>query len=182
MTTFFCFKSVFIIEMKKILFYLILLFFTTGLNAQTENSGKRIYNDLGVIRLQKPNGIISVGGYITIEKEYNYDHVQNNIREVKQEVYNKKKYDKVLEPEIVYHYEIYFVSNSVFNGDSTSTWVNGLKIFTDGKQLLAEQFPEGFIISIKTEPTLIHVYHSKSDSVAFNIEWDKLLYEPRIRK
>lgn len=158
------------------------LLFGLGLWAQTEAPVKKIYDDLGVVRIQKPDGVISVGAYITIEKEYIYDHVQNNIREVKQEVYNKKKYEQELEPEMVYHYEIYFVSRSIFDGDTTSTWIHGLKIFVDGEQQLMKQFPDGFMASIKTEPTLVHTHHSESDNVYFNIEWDKILYEPRIRK
>lgn len=168
--------------MKKILFYLIAILFSTGVFAQTEAPVKKIYRDLGVVRIDKPDGVVSVGAYITIEKEYIYDHVQNNIREVKQEVYNKKRYEQELAPEMVYHYEIYFVSRSIFDDDTTSTWIHGLKIFVDGKQQLIKQFPEGFMTSIKTEPTLVYTHHSESDDVYFNIEWDKILYEPRIRK
>jgi len=168
--------------MKKILFCLIGLLLSISVFAQSEAPEKRIYEDLGVVRIEKPQGVVAVGAYITIEKEYIYDHVQNNIREVKQEVYNKKSYEEELDPEMVYHYEVYFVSRSVFDGDTTSTWIEGLKIFVDGEQQLIKQFPDGFMKSIKTEPTLVYTHHSESDDVYFNIEWEKIVYEPRIRK
>jgi len=168
--------------MKKILFYLIAILFSMSTFSQTEAPEKKLYEDLGVVSINKSDGVVSVGAYITIEKEYIYDHVQNNIREVKQEVYNKKRYEQELEPEMVYHYEIYFVSRSVFDGDTTSTWVHGLKIFVDGEQQLLKQSPDGFMVSVKTEPTLVYTYHSESDDVYFNLEWEKIIYEPRIRK
>lgn len=168
--------------MKKILFFIVGLIICLGILGQSEKPRQMLYSDLGVITINKEGGTVSIGGYITIQKEYLQNQIQNSIQEVKQEVYNKKKYERELEPEIWYSYDIYFVSRSIHVTDTTSTWVHGLKIFADGEQLLSNQFPDGFMISIKTQPTLVYSYQSKSDSVSFNIEWDKLIYEPRIRK
>ena len=84
--------------------------------------------------------------------------------------------------EIKYHYELYVVSKSIYNGDTTNTWLYGVKIFVNGEDVLVNQFPDGFIISIKTEPTLIHTHHAFNKDVAFEIKWEKAIYEPRIRK
>jgi len=44
------------------------------------------------------------------------------------------------------------------------------------------QFPDGFVASISTIPTLIYTYHSIKPDVEFEIKWEKSVYEPRIRK
>jgi len=160
--------------MKKIILFFGLLFFTSILFAQNSIENKKIYEDYGTFEVINGQNKISLNAFITIEKE-------DNVISQEQVPVKQKYFDDIKEIE-EYHYEIYMTSKSIFNGDTTSTWLYGVKIFINGEDVLKKQFPEGFMIAIKTTPTLIHTHHAHSSDVEFEIEWEKSIYEPRIRK
>lgn len=163
--------------MKRILFVLALILFSIGLNAQNSAYTKEIYRDYGTFKLETDDGhVVSLGAFVTIQEEELILHENESLskKEMKQMQYQ--------EPEIEYHYELYLVSKSIYEGDSTNTWVKGLRIYVDGENTLSEQFPEGITISIGTEPTLIYTHHCENQFCEFEVTWERAIYEPRIRK
>lgn len=146
------------------------------LNAQNSAYGKKIYQDYGIWTIEVKENIISISAFCTIEEidAAIYQNIGVQYRALKKE--------KNENPEILYSYEIYLVSKSVYDGDTTNTWLYETKIFINDEYVLNNQFPDGFIISIKTTPTLIHTHHSKNNDIEFKVTWEKSIYEPRIRK
>lgn len=120
--------------------------------------------------------MISISAFCTVEIG------DPNFHENKGVQYRELKQEKIVKPKIICVYELYMVSKSVYEGDTTNTWLYGTKIFVNGKYVLENQFPDGFVISIKTEPTLIHTHRSTNTNMDFDIKWEKSVYEPRIRK
>ena len=57
--------------------------------------------------------------------------------------------------------------------------------FNDGngkQEMTAEQFPQGFILSITTEPVLVYWYETEPvDGLGMFISWESAIYETRIR-
>lgn len=159
--------------MKKFILLLLMTLFSTCLvfsqEQEIQEQQKDVYSDFGTFKLSHEDNIISVSAYVTIED------IVDTIRHSK----TKSNY---IELDSLYLYDIYLVSKSVYNGDTTSTWLYGVRIFVNDKNILADQFPEGFTRSIKTTPTLIYSYRSKEPNNKFNVTWEKSVYEPRIRK
>ena len=165
--------------MKRILFILTLLLFGIGTYAQSSAYTKEIYKDYGTFKLETDDGhIVSLSAFATIEEEQVAIH-ENEVQSMK-----SRKSVKISPPkyETEYHYELYLVSKSVFEGDTTSTWIKGLRIYVDGEDVLAEQFPEGYTLSVGTEPTLIYTHHCEDTFCEFEVTWERAIYEPRIRK
>ena len=163
--------------MKRLIFILALILFGGGLFAQNSAYTKEIYEDYGTFKLETDDGnIVSLGAFTTIDEEKNVVHVKEglNKKETKQMQY--------AEPEIEYHYELYLVSKSIYEGDSTDTWVKGLRIYVDGKDVLINQFPEGMTLSIGLEPTLVYTHHHTNQFCEFEVTWERAIYEPRTRK
>jgi len=155
--------------MKKLIIFFLFLLLSISSYSQNSVYNKKIHKDYGTWSVKNGEDIISVSAFLTIEDEIDVIHE------------NEKEKTK-LDPEIKYHYELYVVSKSIYEGDTTNTWLYGVRIFVNGKDILINQFPDGFIISIKTEPTLIHTHHAYNKDVEFEIKWEKAIYEPRIRK
>jgi len=176
----FCFKSVFIYSMKKLILLFALLLLCFGLCAQNSAYNKTIYRDFGTFKVVSGNNVVSVSAFATIEKVDPATHVDEGVeyKELKQQKLQKE----IVIPKTLYHYELYLVSKSVYQGDTTSTWLYGTRIFINGEDMLESQFPDGFVIAIKTEPTSVYTYHSTKPDVNFEIKWEKAIYEPRIRK
>ena len=163
--------------MKKLLLFFISLFLLVNLSAQNSAYSKTIHEDYGTWMVRNGDNIVSISAFSTVEvvdSEYHRD-LGIKYREIKQEKAVK------ISPQ-TYHYELYLVSKSVYEGDTTNTWLYGTKIFINDEYVLENQFPDGFVISIKTTPTLIHTHHSKNLDVRFEVTWEKSVYEPRIRK
>jgi hypothetical protein len=163
--------------MKKLIFVLSLILFGVGLNAQNSAYGKEIYKDYGTFKLETDDGhLVSLGAFTTIDEESKIVHVDMNVgskRNVK---------ENLGIPVTEYHYELYLVSKSVFEGDTTNTWVSGLRIYVDGEDILENQFPDGMVVSIGTEPTLIYTHHCENEFCEFELTWERAIYEPRTRK
>ena len=165
--------------MKKLIFVLALILFSVGLSAQSSAYSKEVYKDYGTFKLATEEGhVVSLGAFTTIDVE------ENVVHEIDMNVGSKRNVKQNLEtmPTTEYHYELYLVSKSVFDGDSTNTWVKGLRIYVDGIDILGNQFPEGMTISIGVEPTLIYTHHCDNQFCEFEITWERAIYEPRTRK
>ena len=157
--------------------FLALILFGAGLYAQNSAYTKNIYRDYGTFRLVTDDGnIVSLSSFVTIQEEQQAIHREEV---VKQKALKQLKYE---ESKTKYHYELYLVSKSVYQGDTTKTWVHRLKIFVDGEDMLKNQFPDGQILSVGTEPTLIYMHHSVNKFCEFELTWERAIYEPRIRK
>jgi hypothetical protein len=168
--------------MKKLMLFFITLFLCAGLSAQNGAYEKTIHEDFGTFRMETDDGnVISVGAFTTIEivdpTAHNDDEVLDVII-----VEDAKGNRKRVYPETEYHVNVYIVSKSVFEGEVTSTWLDGVKLFIDGKDIRGDQFPDGFLVSVKTEPTLIHSHHTTNKNIDIEIIWESAIYEPRIRK
>ena len=148
--------------MKKLLFFFLFLLFNINLYSQDNVYDKTIYEDYGVWSIESNDDIISIEAFVTIEIDF----------EIKQ----------YYSDEISYCYNLYFVSKSTYGNDTTNTWLYGVKIFINGVDVYEDQFPKGFIVSVKTQPTLIHKHYAISNNVDFEMKWEKAVYEPRIRK
>ena len=158
---------------------LALFLFSGGLFAQNSAYNKEIYKDYGTFKLATEEGnIVSLGAFTTITEEKNVVH------EIDMNVGSKRNVRENLQtmPVTEYHYELYLVSKSIFEGDTTATWVKGLRIFVDGVDILENQFPKGMTVSIGDEPTLIYTHHCENEFCEFEITWEAAVYEPRIRK
>ena len=159
---------------KNVIILLIFMFNFIGIYAQNSAYNKKIYRDFGTFKLENQGNVISFSAFITVDEEkdilYRKGQITNKMR-------NEKSVNK-----IEYHYEIYLVSKSIYNGDTTNTWLFGTQIFVNGESLLKKEFPDGFVVSVQTEPTLIHTYHSNNPNVDIKIKWDRAIYEPRVPK
>ena len=142
------------------------IFFAFRLIAPQYTS-QTISPDYGTWKIQVNNDEISIIAYSITKK------IKNNIIKYTQNYY--PKFQK-------YRHELYLVSKSVFNGDTTNTWIYGTKIFIDDIEVTKKQFPDGFIFSIKIEPTLIYWFETKNKLINFIVTWEKSMYEPRIYK
>jgi len=163
--------------MKKLIFVLALILFGAGLYAQNSAYGKEIYKDYGTFRLVTDEGnVVSLSAFVTIQEEELVVHDKEvlNKRELKQ-----LKYEI---PEIEYHYELYLVSKSVYEGDTTNTWITEFRLFVDGKDVQINQFPDGRTLSVGPEPTLIYTHHDTNGFIEFELTWGRVIYEPRTRK
>lgn len=154
------------------------MLFSVSVYSQNIAYSKTIYQDYGTFRIEDNGNIISLNAFCTIElKEENIKY-QEPVR------LKESKIQKLAAINIIqnYHYELYLVSKSVFEDDTTNTWLYGTKIFVNNEYVLENQFPDGFIISIKTTPTLVHTHNTTNKHVEFELTWEKAIYEPRIRK
>jgi len=170
--------------MKKLILFFITLFLVVGLYAQNSAYSENILKDYGTFKLETDEGnIISVGAFTTVELVNPTHHDGNdelNVTLKLKKGAGNSKQQELLVPE--YHIDIYLVSKSVFEGEGTSTWLDGVRIFIDSVDIRKDQFPDGFLVSVKTVPTLIHSFHTNNKSVDIEITWETALYEPRIRK
>jgi len=132
------------------------------------HTDKPIYQDFGVWSLQVGNDKVAIHAYATLEtldKEITNSYAQ-----------------KSLEPNLIQRYELYLVSESKYNGRLTSTWIYGARVYINGEEVTRKQFPEGFILSIATEPTLVYWYETPPvDGLNIYISWNNAVYETRIR-
>jgi len=142
------------------LFFVILMFtsFLT-LNAQSY-SKKEMVKDFGKFDHEvTSNDKISISSYITKQI------ISANSVEQKQILELPK-----------YRYELVLKSNSIYNGDTTKTWIYGARVFIDTLEVTREQSPDGFTAIINTEPTTVFRYDSSLDTINIKITWKSSLY------
>lgn len=152
--------------MKKILFLILFTFHLLSPISSQTHSKEYIYQDFGVWSYNIDNdNMISVKAYVTRTRiiEYSNSEIKKNTV-----------------PSLpLFKYELFMVSNSIHNGEKTSTWLYETKIFIDGDEVTKDQFPNGFLVSINTEPTLIYWHESVRSDVKFKVRWDNSVHEPR---
>jgi len=142
------------------LFFVILMFtsFLT-LNAQSY-SKKEMVKDFGKFDHEvTSNDKISISSYITKQI------ISANSVEQKQILELPK-----------YRYELVLKSNSIYNGDTTKTWIYGARVFIDTLEVTREQSPDGFTAIINTEPTTVFRYDSSLDTINIKITWKSSIY------
>lgn len=163
--------------MKKITLGLLFILFSITLNAQSIDN-KRIYEDYGTWSIDVENNKVSISAYVTIQE--NTKGIDPYALKLEMHSKNKREIEKIEEYETFYRYELYLKSNSIYNGDTTNTWIYGARVFIDGVEVTKEKFPDGFMISIKSKPTLIYWYETKKDEdIDFYVKWESAVYENR---
>ena len=153
-------------DMKKMVLFYILLLFNVLTFSQNNVYNKTIHRDFGTFKVVDGENIISVSAFVTIDTI---------------DIVDQQK-SKIIDTNKIYRYDVYMVSNSVYGGEKTSTWLYGTRIFINGEDVLLNQSQDGFVVLIKTEPTSIYTYKSSNPNDLFEIKWKKSMYEPRIRK
>lgn len=158
--------------MKKIIgfiFFILLFQLTYSQNIINKDT----YQDLGVWNVKFQENNLSLSAFIKIyetskkEKDVQYLSLKNK---------KTKNFEIV---ETIYRHELYLKSNSVIDGDTTNTWIYNVRVYIDDVEITKDQFPNGFILLIKTEPTLIYWYDSPEQNVNMYIKWEKAVYENR---
>lgn len=155
--------------MKKLIIIFLLFFISSITIAQIYSDKKLLHQNFGVWKYNiDKNNTIAVHGYVTKQKI-----LRSNNYQVKQKTISSL-------PE--YRYELKMISKSIHNGDTTSTWLYGVRVYINGNEVTSDQFPDGFLVSIETKPTLIYWYETSGDNVVFEVKWINSIYEPRIIK
>lgn len=161
--------------MKRLLFITVLLLSLPNIFGQ-----KNIYENFGTWEIVEGTNKVSICGYIThesvkktiVEPTYTKKIPQKTAHGVLEE---KKKTQHI--------FELYLISKSIYNSDTTSTWINGVRIYINGVEVTKDQFPEGFLLSVATKPTFVYSYKTElQDSINMSLTWERAIYEPRIRK
>lgn len=163
----------YLLLMKKISFILIFSLLCLVTFGQSFAQQKEVYANYGTFEKSYDNNKISVSAFVTIEG-------------IVDTIYNSKSDDINVASKYtidsLYQYNVYLESKSTYNGDTTSTWLYGVKVLVNNNDVMSNQFPDGFMLSVKTTPTLVYTYQSKKTDNKFNVKWEKSVYEPRIRK
>ena len=157
---------------------LILLSVGLFLNGQDLVGNQKLYQDFGTWSIDDGYGNkIAIQAYATVELITEYPTVVNSYEQ------------KSLEPHQVQRYELYLVSKSIYRGSLTTTWIYGARVFIDfndgigKKEMTADQFPDGFVLSISTKPTLVYWYQIEPIvGLGMYVSWNNAVYETRIRK
>lgn len=155
--------------MKKALIIILLFIIVQSIFGQIYSDKKLLYQNFGVWRYNIDNNSqVAIHGYVT-----------------KQEILrtnNHKLQEKTIPSLPQYRYELKMISKSTHYNDTTSAWLYGVRIYIDNVEMTKDQFPNGFIVSVKTKPTLIYWYETPNDSVNFEVSWDNSIHEPRLIK
>jgi len=146
----------------KIIYCVFFLLLTTNLFSQ-ETNGKKNYKDLGTWKLEINGNELRISAFATIEK-----------------IIDVKK--KEITEDTKYKYEVYLISKSKYENEITSTWIYGGKIFVNEEEVTYKQFPYGFTVLIKTQPTLVWHDIIDKDDIEIKIDWEEAKFENRIRK
>jgi len=154
---------------------LILLLMSLFVNGQQLALGQKVHQDFGTWSIEDGQGnTVAIQAYATVEEITKYP--TNS--------YEKQSMDAY----VIQRYELYLVSKSVYLNSKTNTWINGARVyidFNDGlgkREMTAEQFPSGFIMSITVEPMLVYWYEIEPvHGLGMFISWENAIYETRIR-
>ena len=149
-----------------ILILLSTMFLLKG-QAHSNDVHGELYQEYGEWVLIDGANKVSIEAFSTVEKTWE--------RQSKSAFAEKKTLESK------FHYDLYLTSKSIYLGDTTSTWIYGARIYIDGKEVTADQFPNGFTASIATKPTLIYWYVTNDSSpINLYIKWDNATYENRV--
>jgi hypothetical protein len=164
--------------MKKFILMILFIISFISIYSQNGNVDGIIFKDFGEWSMNVNNNKISVSAFITIEQKTK--KLTSNEIKLNKHFIKKRNYDTINNYKITYVYRLYLKSNSIYNGDKTNTWIYGGKVYINGIEVTKEKFPDGFLIAVKTTPTLIYKYKTTSiKKINFYIKWDKAIYENR---
>lgn len=147
------------------------------IKGQSPISGKMIYEDFGTWSLDVNDDEISISAFVTVE--LSSEPIQEY--ELELQMQQKKRKEVIETTKTVRRYELYLKSNSILNGDTTSTWIYGGRVFINNVEVTGEQFPNGFTLLIEKEPTLVYWYETISlEKINFYVNWQNAVYENRL--
>jgi len=78
-----------------------------------------------------------------------------------------------------FKFEFILKSKSRYENKLTKTWLYGCKVIVNSEEVTQEQFPNGFMIVIDTDDTIIYTLYTNDEDVDFIVEWDDAIYDPR---
>jgi hypothetical protein len=148
--------------MKKLFFIFIVLLGFINLNAQSYDKKIKVVADRKFDREISDDDKISITSYITRQNILTYA--------------NQRQVEKTVSDLPKYRYELVLVSESIYNGKLTKTWIYNAKVFINDSEVTKEQFPDGFTAIIENEPTIIYWYVSSQDVVDIKITWRNSIY------
>jgi len=71
-------------------------------------------------------------------------------------------------------------SKSVFGGMYKSTWLYGTRVFMNGVEQTAQQYPAGYTAYVKTSPTTIYYWYTNDEEIGkYYFSWESSAYETR---
>lgn len=155
--------------MKKIaLFFILLLPLALLLGQVSDWDFKDLHQDLGEFEI-----VIDRGDTINVQA---FSTVETFVREFQQ---TTKGAENVLDTRL--RYELYLISNSTYSGQLTKTWLYNVRVFINGLEVTRDRYPEGFLQSVDTEPTLIYSYITDEENIVdFSVTWGESTYDTRI--
>lgn len=127
---------------------------------------------------------VSVGAYSTFSK-HEEKRIDKEIN-AKQNIYklNAIQQDIRYVNTTIYCYKLYLISKSIYQGDSTGTWIYNARIYINDMEVTDTEFPDGFPAYIQREPTLLYEYDTTDpkEIVNYSIKWESATYENRITR
>ena len=155
----------------RVAIIIILIAIALFLKGQEPEFNKPIFYDFGTWTLDVDHGTkIGIHAFIT--------------RDIRKE-YPKNAYDqKSAEPYEVHRYELYLESKSTHANREVNTWIYGARVFIEvngiRKEMTADQFPDGFILSVTTKPMMVYWYETVPvENLGIYINWENAVYESR---
>lgn len=83
-------------------------------------------------------------------------------------------------PEYKYCYILVCDSKSVYNRRYTSTWLYTVRVFLNGSEVSAKQYPYGFSIYVKTTPTPIYYWYTNDEFLRdYYLTWGSSAYDTK---
>lgn len=110
---------------------------------------------------------------------YHYNHPDGSTIRVKAYIW-KRPNSSGYYSEHRYEYVLTAISESVFQGKYTQTWLYNNRIYYNGQEITQQQYPNGFTTYINTIPTIVYsIYTSDENIPAFTMQWGNSAYENR---
>jgi len=71
-------------------------------------------------------------------------------------------------------------STSVYGGQYKATWLYGTRVFMNGVETTAQQYPTGYTAYVKLETTVIYSWYTNDEDVGkYYFSWESSAYEIR---
>jgi len=157
--------------------------FLNGQNAEPKESK---HQDLGTWVM--PNTDVGVKVSITAYSTFSQHEEKRIDKEImaKQNIYKLNSTQQEIQyvNKMIYCYRLYLISNSIYQGDSTGTWIYNARIYINDVDVTNGEFPDGFPAYIQGEPTLLYEYDTTNpkELVNYSIKWESATYENRITR